>query len=304
MSRCFRSATASGEDHVRAKGQRPRPARCVAVPPGAAWAANAVAWLFVNDPRHPAAWRRGSPQPASAAAPPAPSAAMLEERMALLALARRYEQSQPEFAKDLAGRRPGRPGGLTGRGRPSPALGRPRGARAGAPRYTRSRSADLFRLAGALQIPLKMGIRNPDSALAAPGFFTSSRPLRMPSLGDVQPQSMHFAEPLGLASGAVLRDYTPRLRDLRHPERGAQQRGARLPCAQRLAPRRRHLRRQGEERRLVGQPGRSRQAARHRSLLRHRRQQPGLVLRLDRADPSAIPTRPRTAAPTAATSRS
>ncbi len=30
----------------------------------------------------------------------------------------------------------------------------------------------------------------------------------MPSLGDVQPQSMHFAEPLGLASGAVLRDYT------------------------------------------------------------------------------------------------
>jgi len=30
----------------------------------------------------------------------------------------------------------------------------------------------------------------------------------MPSLGDVQPQSMHFAEPLGLASGAVLRDYS------------------------------------------------------------------------------------------------
>jgi homoserine O-acetyltransferase len=30
----------------------------------------------------------------------------------------------------------------------------------------------------------------------------------MPSLGDVQPQTMHFAEPLGLASGAVLRDYT------------------------------------------------------------------------------------------------
>jgi homoserine O-acetyltransferase/O-succinyltransferase len=30
----------------------------------------------------------------------------------------------------------------------------------------------------------------------------------MPSLGDVLPQSMHFAEPLALASGAVLRDYT------------------------------------------------------------------------------------------------
>ena len=30
----------------------------------------------------------------------------------------------------------------------------------------------------------------------------------MQSVGDVQPQSMHFAEPLGLASGAVLRDYS------------------------------------------------------------------------------------------------
>ncbi|MEO8081900.1 MAG: homoserine O-acetyltransferase [Caldimonas sp.] len=30
----------------------------------------------------------------------------------------------------------------------------------------------------------------------------------MPSLGDVQPQTMHFAEPLPLASGASLRDYT------------------------------------------------------------------------------------------------
>ncbi|MEO5880774.1 MAG: homoserine O-acetyltransferase, partial [Caldimonas sp.] len=30
----------------------------------------------------------------------------------------------------------------------------------------------------------------------------------MPYLGDVQPQLMHFAEPLGLASGAVLRDYS------------------------------------------------------------------------------------------------
>ena len=30
----------------------------------------------------------------------------------------------------------------------------------------------------------------------------------MPSLGDVQPQSMHFAEPLPLRSGARLRDYT------------------------------------------------------------------------------------------------
>ena len=39
-----------------------------------------------------------------------------------------------------------------------------------------------------------------------------------------------------------------------------------------------------EERRLVGQHGRPRQAARHQPLLRHRREQPRLVLRLDRAD--------------------
>ena len=38
------------------------------------------------------------------------------------------------------------------------------------------------------------------------------------------------------------------------------------------------------ERRLVGQHGRPRQAARHRPLLRHRRQQPRLLLRLDRPD--------------------
>ena len=37
------------------------------------------------------------------------------------------------------------------------------------------------------------------------------------------------------------------------------------------------------ERRLVGQHGRPGQAARHRPLLRHRRQQPGRLLRLDRA---------------------
>ena len=105
---------------------------------------------------------------------------------------------------------------------------------------------------------------------------------------------MHFAEPLPLASGAALRRLHARLRDLRHAERGAQQRGARLPRAQRLAPRRRHLRRPGQERRLVGQPGRPRQAARHRPLLRHRRQQPRLVLRLDRADqPEPRPGRER-----------
>ena len=53
-----------------------------------------------------------------------------------------------------------------------------------------------------------------------------------------------------------------------------------------------------EDRRLVGQHGRPRQAARHRPLLRHRRQQPGLLLRLDRA--RCMSTRPP-ASPTART---
>jgi len=71
------------------------------VPPAAAWAANAVAWLFVNDPRRPglAAWLAEARERRRAARAVRRN---LEERMALLALARRYEQSQPEFAKDLA----------------------------------------------------------------------------------------------------------------------------------------------------------------------------------------------------------
>ena len=94
------------------------------------------------------------------------------------------------------------------------------------------------------------------------------------------------------------------LRDLRHAQRRALQRGARLPRAQRLAPRRRHLRRRQAERGLVGQPGRAGQAARHRPLLRHRRQQPRLVLRLDRAD-ARQPGRPAASgAPTSRSSRS
>ena len=44
------------------------------------------------------------------------------------------------------------------------------------------------------------------SRFGGAGFFLAPRP--MSSLGDVQPQSMHFAAPLPLASGARLRDYT------------------------------------------------------------------------------------------------
>ena len=57
----------------------------------------------------------------------------------------------------------------------------------------------------------------------------------------VAPQSMHFAGPLALSSGASIARLHARLRDLRHAQRRAQQRGAGLPRAQRLAPRRRRL---------------------------------------------------------------
>jgi hypothetical protein len=71
------------------------------VPPGAAWAANAVTWLFVNSSTRPglAAWLAEARERRRVARA---ERRQLEERLALLALARRYEQSQPEFAKDLA----------------------------------------------------------------------------------------------------------------------------------------------------------------------------------------------------------
>ena len=70
------------------------------VPPGAAWAAEAIAWVFGTDPRRPSLqhWlaaarvRRLADRAARRAA---------RDRQDLIALARRYESSQPEFAKDL-----------------------------------------------------------------------------------------------------------------------------------------------------------------------------------------------------------
>ena len=101
---------------------------------------------------------------------------------------------------------------------------------------------------------------------------------------------MHFAEPLPLQSGAQLRDYT--LVYETYGTLNAERSNAVLVCHALNASHHvgRHLRRRAKQRRLVGQPGRPRQAARHRPLLRHRRQQPGLLLRLDRADARRIPT--------------
>ena len=71
------------------------------VPPAAAWAAEAFVWLFATDPRRPglAAWLAGARERRRAERA---ERRHLEERMALLAVAKGYEASQPEFAKDLA----------------------------------------------------------------------------------------------------------------------------------------------------------------------------------------------------------
>ena len=72
-----------------------------AVPPVAVWIASAVAWLFGADARTQsgfAAWLE-----AVRARHAIERAARHEARarMELMALARRYESTQPEFAKDL-----------------------------------------------------------------------------------------------------------------------------------------------------------------------------------------------------------
>ena len=133
-------------------------------------------------------------------------------------------------------------------------------------------------------MPLK-GTPSPVSRFfAAPGF-----PF-MPSMGRVTQQSLHFAEALPLRSGATLADYTLVYRDLRHAQRRQEQRGAGLPCAQRQPPRGRR-RRQGPP--AGGTTSSAPAAAGHRPLLRHRRQQPGLVLRQHRADAREPGHRPR-----------
>ena len=83
------------------------------------------------------------------------------------------------------------------------------------------------------------------------------------------------------------------VRNLRHAQRRAQQCRAGVPCAERQPPCRRQLCRRAQQRRLVGQPGRAGQAAGHRQALRHRRQQPRLLLRQHRADePEPATARP------------
>ncbi|MCE3273705.1 MAG: hypothetical protein K0S57_4102 [Ramlibacter sp.] len=133
-------------------------------------------------------------------------------------------------------------------------------------------------------MPLKTG-RNPARRSGA-GFFRFHDADRHTSVHAVR-RAARLAQRRGhprLLAG---------LRDLRHAQRRAQQRRADLPRAQRLAPRGGHLPRPGEVRRLVGHHDRPRQAGRHRPLLRHRCQQPRLLLRLHRPDAREPRHRPR-----------
>jgi len=70
------------------------------VPPGAAWAAEAIAWVFGTDPRRPSLQHWLAAARARRLADRADRRAA-RDRQDVIALARRYESSQPEFAKDL-----------------------------------------------------------------------------------------------------------------------------------------------------------------------------------------------------------
>ena len=71
------------------------------VPPGAAWAAQAVAWVFGTDPRRPSLQHWLAAARVRRLADRADRRAA-RDRQDVIALARRYESSQPEFAKDLS----------------------------------------------------------------------------------------------------------------------------------------------------------------------------------------------------------
>ena len=70
------------------------------VPPGAAWAAEAIAWVFGTDPRRPSLQHWLAAARVRRLADRADRRAA-RDRQDVIALARRYESSQPEFAKDL-----------------------------------------------------------------------------------------------------------------------------------------------------------------------------------------------------------
>ena len=118
---------------------------------------------------------------------------------------------------------------------------------------------------------------------ATTGGVTAAPKPGVKSVGRVEAQVAAFDEPLLLAVRAVAAALRARVRDVRHAQRRRVERRADLPRAERVAPRRRHLRERSGERRLVGQHDRAGQARRHAPVLRRRREQPRQLLRLDRA---------------------
>ena len=77
-------------------------------------------------------------------------------------------------------------------------------------------------------------------------------------VGIVTPRTARFTEPLALKSGAVIDEYELAYETYGTLNADALERGADLPRAQRLAPRRGLLRGRPEQRRLVGQHDRAR----------------------------------------------
>ena len=85
------------------------------------------------------------------------------------------------------------------------------------------------------------------------------------SVGAVLAHNAHFDAPIRLRSGAELPSYDIAYETYGTLNAGAFQRGAGVPRAERVASRCRLLRERPRQRRLVGQPGRPRQAARYAS---------------------------------------
>ena len=71
------------------------------VPPGAAWAANVVGWVFGFDRRFPSGLRLWAAAAKARWRANRAARRRAGERLALIAMAHRYEARQPEFAKDL-----------------------------------------------------------------------------------------------------------------------------------------------------------------------------------------------------------
>lgn len=72
-----------------------------AAPPAAVWAAEVAAWLLGGDPQHPTGLPAGIAALRRSYIRRRAIRRQARDRIALMALARRYGPTQPEFAKEL-----------------------------------------------------------------------------------------------------------------------------------------------------------------------------------------------------------